>query len=100
VLASLERKLSLGLAAGALQSQDDFLGGLGLLVEDGLRLTSVSGLLAVVSALSLREQRGFAGFVLGDFVLGVLLAVLALAVGAAGFRYVDLWKKGISDCHL
>ena len=32
----------------------------------------------------------FAGFVLCDLVLSVLLAVSALAVGAAGFGYVDL----------
>jgi len=32
----------------------------------------------------------FAGFVLGDFVLGVLLAVFAFAVGAPGFGDVDL----------
>lgn len=38
-----------------------------------------------------REGGGyFAGFVLGDFVLGVLLAVFAFAVGAAGFGDVDL----------
>lgn len=30
------------------------------------------------------------GFVLCDFVLGVFLAVFALAVGAAGFGDVDL----------
>lgn len=34
--------------------------------------------------------RYFAGFVLGDFVLGVLSAVFAFAVGAAGFGDVDL----------
>jgi len=33
VLATLEGKLCLGLACCALQSQDDLLGGLGLLVE-------------------------------------------------------------------
>lgn len=57
VLASLESKLCPGLALGALQSQDNLLGGLGLLVEDGLGLTTVTGLLAVISALSLGEQR-------------------------------------------
>jgi len=35
-------------------------------------------------------ERYFAGFVLGDFMLGVLLAVFAFAVGAPGFGYVDL----------
>jgi hypothetical protein len=37
----------------------------------------------------------FAGFVLCDLVLGVLLAVFALAVGAAGFGYVDLNENPI-----
>lgn len=38
-----------------------------------------------------------AGFVLGDFVLGVFSAVFAAAVGAAGFGDVDLdCEPGIS----
>src|SRR5690242_6499647 len=93
--------LCLGLASCALQSKDDLLGGLSPLVEDGLGVTSVTGLLAVVTTLILGEQRSLASLVLcagsvcawyvldcglltGDLVLGVLLAVLALAVGKAG----------------
>ena len=57
VLATLQRQLGLGLALDALQPQDDLLGGLGLLVEDGLGLTTVTGLLAVVTSLSLSEER-------------------------------------------
>lgn len=57
VLAALEGELSLGLAGGALQPQDDLLGSLGLLVEDRLGLTTVTGLLAVITTLSLGEQR-------------------------------------------
>ena len=76
-------------------------------MEDGLGLTSVTGLLAVVTTLTLGEQRSLASLVLcagsvfvwcrsdcglltGDLVLGVLLAVLALAVGTAGLGNVDL----------
>jgi len=59
-------------------------------VEDRLGLTSVTGLLAVITTLSLGEKRSFSCLVLGDLVLGVLLAVLALAVGSAGLGYVDL----------
>lgn len=60
VLATLQGQLQLGLALRALETQDNLLGGLGLLVEDGLRLTTVSGLLAVlcmnqVSACYLRN---------------------------------------------
>jgi hypothetical protein len=90
VLATLERKLCLGLACCALQSQDNLLGGLGLLVEDRLGLTTVTGLLTVVTTLTLGEEGSLASLVLGDLVLGVLLAVLALAVGAASLGNVDL----------
>lgn len=66
MLASLKGQLCLGLAGGALQSQDDLLGGLGLLVEDGLGLTTVTRLLAVVTTLTLGEEGSLASLVLGD----------------------------------
>jgi hypothetical protein len=76
-------------------------------VEDGLGLTSVTALLTIITTLSLGEQRslsslvlcwdsvgvwdsGFVGLLTGDLVLGVLLAVLALAVGSSGLGNVDL----------
>jgi hypothetical protein len=80
-------------------------------VEDRLGLTTVTGLLSVVTTLTLSEERSLlngmlvfgpdvvesclfrthlASLVLGDLVLGVLLAVLALAVGPARLRDVDL----------
>jgi hypothetical protein len=79
-------------------------------VEDRLGLTTVTGLLSVVTTLTLSEEgslfdvmlvcaRGvivlrlltnLASLVLGDLVLRVLLAVLALAVGPARLRDVDL----------
>lgn len=90
VLASLQGQLRLGLALDALQSQDDLLGSLGLLVEDRLGLTTITALLSVVTALTLGEQRGLASLVLGDLVLGVLAALLALAVGVSGLGNVDL----------
>jgi len=58
MLAALQRQLCLGLALRALQPQDDLFGRLGLLVEDRLRLTTVSGLLAIVTTLALREKGG------------------------------------------
>jgi hypothetical protein len=93
VLATLQSELLLGLARGALETEDDLLGGLGLLVEDGLGLTTVTALLAVVTALTLSVQRGLSSLVLGDLVLGVLVAFLALAVGPAGFGNVDLVRR-------
>ena len=90
MLASLQGQLALGLALDALQSQDDLLGGLGLLVENGLGLTTITALLPVITSLTLGEQGGLASLVLGDLVLGVLLAGLALAIGLAGLGDVDL----------
>jgi len=55
VLAALEGELLLVLAGSALHSEDDLLGGLGLLLEDGLGLTTETLLLAVVSSLTLGE---------------------------------------------
>lgn len=58
MLASLQRELLLGLALRALKTQDDLLGSLGLLVEDGLGLTTITTLLPVVTTLTLGGQRG------------------------------------------
>lgn len=58
VLAALQRKLLLGLASSALKTENDLLGGLGLLVEDGLGLTTITALLPVVTTLTLGEQGG------------------------------------------
>jgi hypothetical protein len=63
--------------------------GLGLLVENGLGLTSVTGLLSVISPLSLGHQRVFTLLVLGDLVRLVLPALLALAVGPSGLGTVE-----------
>jgi hypothetical protein len=97
VLAALESELLLGLAGSALEAEDNLLGGLGLLVEDGLGLTTVTALLPVVTALTLGVQRGLASLVLGDLVLGVLVALPALAVGPAGFGNVDLFARDIRE---
>jgi hypothetical protein len=72
------------------EPQDDLLGRLGLLVEDGLRLSSVTGLLPVVTPLTLGEDRVLALLVLRDLVGGVLAALLALAVSPASLGNVDL----------
>jgi hypothetical protein len=56
MFASLQRQLSLGLALGAFETKHDLLGCLGLLVEDRLGLTSVTGLFTIVTSLSLGEE--------------------------------------------
>lgn len=53
---------------GAFESKDDLLGGLGLLVEDGFGLTTVSGLLSVVTTLTLGEDGVLTLLVLGDLI--------------------------------
>ena len=58
MLASLQGKLLLGLALSALQTQGNLLRSLGLSVEDRLGLTTITTLLAVVTTLTLGEQRG------------------------------------------
>jgi len=100
VLSSLEGKLLLGLAFLAFQTEDNLTGGLGLLVENRLGLTTETHLLGVVSALALGEVRGLAGLVLGDLVHLVLLALLAGAVGLALLRYVHHICKCIKDISL
>jgi hypothetical protein len=52
VLAALQSHLVLVLADLALQTKNNLLGGLGLLVEDGLGLTTITGLLSIVTTLS------------------------------------------------
>lgn len=55
MLASLQRQLCLGLATRAFQPQHHLFRCLGFLVKDGFGLSSVSGLFAVVAALSLGD---------------------------------------------
>lgn len=89
MLSTLERKLSLGLALNALETNNDLLGSLSFLVENRLSLTTISLLLTVVSSLTLGVFGGLACLVLGHLVLGVAAALLAFAIGAAGLRNVD-----------
>ena len=61
MLAPLQRQLRLGLTVRALEPQHDLLRRLRLLVEHGLRLAPVAGLLAVVAALALGDRGGLHG---------------------------------------
>jgi len=53
VLASLDNQKLLLLGFGALKTEHNLFGGLGLLVEDGFGLTTISGLFAIVTTLTL-----------------------------------------------
>ena len=60
----------LGLAFFTFETKNDFTCGLGLLVEDGFGLTTVSGLLSVVTTLTLGEDGVLTLLVLGDLNQG------------------------------
>lgn len=68
LLAALKRELHFVFAHGALETQYDLLRRLRLLVEDGLGLSTVTALLAVVAPLALRRRRVLALLVLRDLV--------------------------------
>jgi len=53
VLASLDDQKLLLLGFGALKTEHNLFGCLGLLVEDGFGLTTISGLFAIVTTLTL-----------------------------------------------
>merc|ERR1719471_31770 len=84
MLGSLDGTLVLPLALSALQPQDQLLGGLGLLSQDGLGLTSESLLLTVVPAPALGLLRLGGLLVLGHLHLGVLVALGAVGVTTLG----------------
>jgi hypothetical protein len=63
-----------------------------LLVENRLGLTTISRLLPVITTLSLGREAVFSLLVLSDFVKGVLLALLVLAVRLPGLRNVHLYN--------
>jgi len=88
MFASFQGQLFSALALDTFKSQYNFFGGFGLLVEDRLGLATVSTLLAVITTFTLGHQASFSGFVLGNFVHHVLLAVLAGAIGLSVFGYV------------
>jgi hypothetical protein len=90
VLASTNIPLHFAGALLALENDGDFLGRLGLFVEDGLGLAAKALLLPVISPLTLRHKRVLALLVLGDLVLHVLVA---LATMRSNLRHTWVSKK-------
>jgi hypothetical protein len=84
MLGSLQTQLLLGLTFLTFQTQDNLTRSLGLLVENGLGLSTETHLLGIVTSLSLCEIGSLTSLVLGHLVDGVLLA-LASTVGLAFF---------------
>lgn len=61
---------------GALETKGEY-----LLVEDGFGLSTITRLFTVITTFTLSSDTVLTLLVLGDLVQGVLLALLALAVG-------------------
>lgn len=98
-LASANDLEGLALAGGALQTENDLLGRLGLFVEDGLCLTTITTLLSVVTSLTLGHERGRAGLVLRHFLQRVLAALGVRAEGLAILGDVDLQRTHAPFTH-
>ena len=90
-LGSADDQNTSALAHSALNSEGDFLGCLGFLPEDGLGLSSIAGLFAIVTPPSLGGLAFLSLFVLGDFVLGMDAAVFGWAEGFPCFRDHHHW---------
>merc|ERR1719432_74434 len=87
VLGSFDSNLVLPLALGALNLEDQLLGGLSLTPQDGLGLTSKSSLLSIVPPSTLGHFALSRFLVLGNLHLHVLIA--PTAVCSSGLRNVD-----------
>ena len=94
-LASSEKLAASDLALGALESESDLLGLLGLLSEDGLGLTSETGLLGRVTTSALCLLGVLALLVLSNLEFHVFLALLA--VRHLSLRSVNLGKWTCRD---
>jgi len=90
-LASSEELAAPNLALGALESESDLLGLLGLLPEDGLGLTTETRLLGPITTGTLRHLRVLALLVLSNLEFHVFLA--DLAVGHLRFGSVHLSQR-------
>jgi hypothetical protein len=84
--------LLLGLTFLTFQTKDNLTGSLGLLVENGLGLSTESHLLGIVTSLSLRKVGRLTGLVLRDLVQRVLLA-LTRTVSPAFFWDIDHFER-------
>ena len=90
-LAAFQDELMLVLADGTFQTQDNLLGSLGFLVENRFGLTTITGLLTIVTTLTLGKDGSFTGLVLGNLVGGVTAALLTSTKGFTSLRDVDLY---------
>ena len=87
VFAPFDGKLFPILAFGALHSEDNLFGCLGLLSEDGFSLSAKTALFSVVTSPSLSERTLLSLLVLCHFMYGMFTA-LSFAIGSPSLRYV------------
>jgi|688.fasta_scaffold396618_2 hypothetical protein len=83
-LGSTDHYHTSGLALGALQPEGDLFGGFSFLSEDGLCLSSVSGLFAIISASTLGSLAFLALLVLSNLVHSVGQALAAVGLSGLG----------------
>jgi hypothetical protein len=93
-LATLNGNHSSSLASTAFKLKGNLLGGLCLLSENGLGLTSITLLFSIISSLSLGSEGSFTGLILRHFVNLMLLAFLAVCSSLLGC--VDLKRVSSS----
>lgn len=98
-LATLNGAESSSLAGGALELESDLLGGLCLLSEDGLGLSSETFLLGIISSLTLGHSGSLTSLVLGDLVHGVLVAFRAVCSLRFGSVYLKT-SLNLNMCEL
>lgn len=90
MLAALQRGLLAVLALGALHTQHNLLGGLSLLPEDGLGLTTETLLFTIVTTTTLGSTALLGLFVLGHLVQFVAPALLAKGLTLLGNVHLEL----------
>lgn len=89
MLAALQRGLFAVLALGALHTQHNLLGGLGLLPEDGLGLTTETLLFTIVTTTTLGGTALLRLLVLGHLVQLVAPALLAEGLTLLGNVHLE-----------
>lgn len=88
MLATLDGQHKFIFTVGTFQAENDLLGGLGLLPENRLRLSTISSLFAIITSAALAAWRLLSFLVLAYLVEGVL-AALARTERLPGLGDVD-----------
>ena len=98
-LAATDNLAATDLAGGALELKGNLLGGLGLLAENRLGLSTESGLLGIVAAIALSASRVTSLLVLGNLVDLMLLALHAIRVFLLRSVHLEIIRNCGRDGH-